>query len=57
MSVLAEMWQLIFYPWEWAKLALAAIDLSTLWTALYSKCSVNKVMDSGMQMLTYEGAS
>ena len=57
LGTLVEMWELIFYPWEWAKLTLAAMDFARVWTSLYSKCAVNKVMDSAMSMLTYEGAS
>ena len=49
------MFWFILLPWEWAKLTLALQDLLTLTTRLFSQCNLNKMLDTFLGLMTYEG--
>lgn len=54
-DALVQMFWFILLPWEWAKLTLAAQDLITLSTRLFSQCNLNKMLDTFLGLMTYEG--
>ena len=55
-DALTQMFWFILLPWEWPKLLLATQDLITLTTRLFSQCNLNKMLDTFLGLMTYEGA-
>jgi len=54
-NALVEMLWFILIPWEWARLTLAMQDLITVATRLFSQCNLNKMLDTFLGLMTYEG--